>query len=356
MSQKDTDELGCQIPTDWVGINKQERQVKINALKDVISISGEITIKEDPQIINFLSENTKSLQVREYYICREQKTAEKEGTPISQNRLNWLRQFFVFSSNPEQLQKWIKENPYPNEPKDEEQKHMEIRGNVINSQIIQVNLSEVDFEKIKSDDRQLESLKQDLKTTKTLIFKKEIETVSSYFPSGYKKENFFIGPTELSEKLKKVFNFVKENFGKQIKGKQFNEIDSLITEIIKDEHLLPYSWFYRGAIYSFISVNNPNSEETKKFAISYLEQADNLFNFLLDKNPENSYLLLYKGMNLSFLNKGRESVLYLNEALRINPELFSKHYLLGFLSYRNDIESKYAEMWELALKKYETKD
>jgi len=234
---------------------------------------------------------------------------------------------------------------------------IEVRGSVVDSYIIQIRDSEsVEFGKIISaierKNRKLDSLAQELKETKTFLLNKELERISKYFPSGYKKETYTLGPSEFSEKLKRVFVFSNRNFGKQITGKQLKEIDSILTEILETEPLFGYGWFYRGLNFTFLRNNKPYGEKFKNIAHTQFNRADNLFSLLLDKYPENPYLLLYKGMNLTHLNRGRESVLYLNEALRIEPIIFSKHRLLGIICYWKHIKPEYSEVWESAFKKY----
>jgi len=246
-------------------------------------------------------------------------------------------------------------------PNHEKQQNIEIYGNLVDSHIIQIQDSNgVEFKKIISgieeDNKKLESLVQRLTTTEKFLLKREFYRVSNYFPSGYKKETYTIGPTKQSERLKKVFIFINRNFTSQITGKQFKEIDSLLIDIISDEPLLSYAWFYRGLCYSFLRVNRLYSEKIAKIAESNFEKADNIFDLLIEENPEDPYLLLYKGMNLTHLNKGKESVIYLNEALRIEPDIFRKHRFLGIICYWKHIDPEYAKEWESAFKKYWEKD
>ena len=89
-----------------------------------------------------------------------------------------------------------------------------------------------------------------------------------------------------------------------------------------------------------------------EIAKSHFERADKLFDIFLIREPNNPYLLLYKGMNLTHLSKARESVLYLNESLRIKPDIFDRHELLGIICYWKHIDSGYAKVWKSAFDKY----
>jgi tetratricopeptide (TPR) repeat protein len=242
-------------------------------------------------------------------------------------------------------------------PGNKKSQNIVICGDVENSQVIQIQDSNgADFQNIISDivsnNEKLTSIVKKLESAEAFILKREIERVSSYFPSGYRKETHTVGPTTLSKKLKEIFLFINKNFSKQITGRQFKEIESSLSEIISGEPFLSYAWFYRGLIFSFAQYSNSQGDKFKNIANTNFQQAENIFNIVLEKDPENPYLLLYKGMNLTHLNKGAESVYYLNEALRVEPEIFKKHRLLGIICYWKHIEPKYAKVWELAFKKY----
>ena len=73
---------------------------------------------------------------------------------------------------------------------------------------------------------------------------------------------------------------------------------------------------------------------------------------MITKYPENPFTLLYYGMNLTFLLKGKESVSSLKEALKIDPNIFKKHQLLGIISYWKHIDQDFAQEWESAFKLY----
>ncbi|MFC1885003.1 hypothetical protein ACFL2O_09545, partial [Thermodesulfobacteriota bacterium] len=109
-------------------------------------------------------------------------------------------------------------------PGNKKSQHIEIHGDVENSQIIQIQDSDgAEFQKIisdiEADNKKLEAIVKKLESVEAFILKREIERISSYFPSGYKKETYIVGPTNLSKKLKEVFLFINRNFSKQITGK-----------------------------------------------------------------------------------------------------------------------------------------
>ena len=121
-------------------------------------------------------------------------------------------------------------------PENNKSQYIEIHGDVENSQVIQIQDSNgAEFQKIVSDieadNNKLTSIVKKLESAEAFILKREIERISNYFPSGYKKEAHIVGPTALSKKLKTLFLFINRNFSKQITGRQFKEIDALLSEI-----------------------------------------------------------------------------------------------------------------------------
>ena len=158
---------------------------------------------------------------------------------------------------------------------------------------------------------------EDTRLVQKSIINREIQEASKYYPSGYKLEGFITGPTEISKKLKAVFTFMKENFTKEITGKQFKEINRLLEGIIQTNQLLPYTWFYRGMLFSFIRADEELGNDFYRIGQICFLEADKRFDLLIDRYPENPFLLLYKGMTLTHLSRGEESVTYLRKALQM---------------------------------------
>lgn len=230
---------------------------------------------------------------------------------------------------------------------------LKVTGNIIDSNIIQI-VGDVNVvkeiidssvkDKIYSKIR--EELLQELKLKETL----------KYYPSGYTRDGFITGPTEISYNLKKVFSFMYNSFGKTIKGKQFKENDAILKNIIRDEPYLAYAWHYLGLTYAFLSVNDEYRKKAEELSLLYFKKADSLFDALIARNPNDQYLILYKGMNLTYLSRGKKSVEYLEKALSIDEEIFSKHQLLGIITFWKHIDYSYLNLWEEAFKKYWSKN
>jgi len=242
-------------------------------------------------------------------------------------------------------------------PEIQGQQNIEIHGNIVDSNVFQISgLSESQvrdlFSETVNENSKIDSLIKELRTNQKSLLNREIVRISKHFPSGYKKESILIAPTELSDRLKKGFAWMKKNFTKNTSGKEFKRIDSLLVEIQRDEPFFPYIWFYRGLMYSFVRSNKTYGAKFLEIAKSHFERADKLFDIFLIREPNNPYLLLYKGMNLTHLSKARESVLYLNESLRIKPDIFDRHELLGIICYWKHIDSGYAKVWKSAFDKY----
>ena len=234
-------------------------------------------------------------------------------------------------------------------PKSDKSLKIEVTGNIINSNIIQIvgdeNVIYVIIDSSLKDNYEnkiKEELLQEFKLKETL----------KYYPSGYKLDGFITGPTEISDSLQKVFSFMKNSFGKTIKGNQFKENDAILKNITRNEPYLAYAWHYLGITYAFLSVNDEYRKKAEELSLLYFEKADSLFDTLIAKKPNDQYLILYKGMNLTYLSKGKESVEYLEKALSIDEEIFSKHQFLGIITFWNHIDYFYLNLWEEAFKKY----
>ncbi len=186
---------------------------------------------------------------------------------------------------------------------------------------------------------------------KESFLSREIKETVKYYPSGYKHEDIFLGPTDISKKLKIVFTFLHSNFSKRISGKQFKEINGVLDSVIQEEQLLPYTWFYKGMLFSYIK-DKELEDGFHKVGIKCFKEADKRFTLLLNKYPKNPFLLLYKGMTLTHLSKGKESIIYLQKSLQIDAEIFKKHKLLGVISFWKHIDQNFADEWEVAFNKY----
>ncbi len=178
------------------------------------------------------------------------------------------------------------------------------------------------------------------------------EEYFKYLPNGLKRNNDGIEITNTSIELKRFFNFTKSNFTKTITGKQFKEMNSLLKQILSEEPDFAYAWFYRGLIFSFASINPEFKDKFSSIAESSFKKADDLFNVLLEKHPNDPFLLLYKGMNLTLLNRAEESVSYLKKALSLEPDIFQKKHVLGIIACWNHIAPNYLQEWQTAMEDY----
>jgi len=178
------------------------------------------------------------------------------------------------------------------------------------------------------------------------------EEYFKYLPNGLKRNNDGIEITNTSKELKKLFNFMKTNFTKAITGKQFKEMNSLLNQILSEEQHFAYAWFYRGLFFSFASVNPEFKDKFSSIAESSFKKADDLFNILLEKHPNDPFLLLYKGMNLTLLNRAEESVSYLKKSLSLEPDIFQKKHVLGIIACWNHIAPNYLQEWQTAMDEY----
>lgn len=240
-----------------------------------------------------------------------------------------------------------------------------VQGDIVDSNIIQIiDPSQIDVEALLKKTKKTQAVSNlpldKLESKDDIFYKHEIERALKYFPSGYKKEKYMlngkeyfnIGPGELNAQLKVIFEFMNQNFGKSITGKQFKQIEKIAHEVVKSEPFFTYGWYYRGLMFAFVGGDKTLVKRFKKIANMHFTRANELFDLLLDKDPQNPYLLLYKGLNLTFLNNGRASVTYLDEALRIKPDIFSEHRRLGIISHYKHIGETFSEKWESALAKY----
>ena len=193
-------------------------------------------------------------------------------------------------------------------PETQGQQNIEVHGNIIDSNVLQISgLKESHvrdlFSETVNENSKIDSLIKELRTNQESFLNREIVRISKHFPSGYKKESILIAPTELSDRLKKVFALMKKDFTKNISGKEFKRIDSLLAQIQRDEPFFAYIWFYRGLMYSFVRSNETYGAKFLEIAKSYFERADKQFDIFLNREPNNPYLLLYKGMNLTVTNE-----------------------------------------------------
>lgn len=178
------------------------------------------------------------------------------------------------------------------------------------------------------------------------------EKYFKYLPNGLKQDNDGVEITNTSRELKRFFDFTKGNFTKTITGKQFKEMNSLLNQILSKEPGFAYAWFYRGLLFSLASVNPEFKDKFSSIAESSFKKADDLFIVLLEKHPNDPYLLLYKGMNLTHLDRGKESVSYLKKALGLEPDIFQKKQVLGIIACWNHIDPNYLQEWQTAMDKY----
>ncbi len=185
-------------------------------------------------------------------------------------------------------------------------------------------------------------------TLQTSLFK---EGYFKYLPNGLNRDKGGI-ETSTSRELKRFFNFTKSNFTKTITGKQFKEMNSLLNQILSEEPDFVYAWFYRGLFFSFASVNPEFKDKFSSIAESSFKKADDLFNILLEKHPNDPFLLLYKGMNLTLLNRAEESVSYLKKSLSLEPDIFQKKHVLGIIACWNHIAPNYLHEWQTAMEEY----
>ncbi len=242
--------------------------------------------------------------------------------------------------------------------KTEASQNIQIDGNVVSSNIIQIigsnseEMNEIFNDIIKSDNE----LQRRTINIEKKFYEQQLARISKFYPSGYKKESFMTGPTEISKKLKECFSFMKNNFDGKISVNQFKEINRRFEEILIDEPYLPYIWFYRGVLFSYASASDKTDiklrEKFKEHAINYFIQANKLFDDLIVKNPDNPYIILFKGMTLTFLQKGKESILYLREVLRVKPQIFKEHNLLGMITFYRHIDNNFLNEWETAFNMY----
>lgn len=245
---------------------------------------------------------------------------------------------------------------YTDMKKNDEKQRIEIKGNVTDSTINQIIIKGSEAKEILGDIKkqfsELDQRMQNFKEINQIVLNRELKEISKYYPSGYKQEGFMLGPTDMSKKLKKIFIFMNRNFGKQITGKQFKQIDRNIVKILEDEPYFAYGWFYRGMLYAFIKRDEKLGDEFYRISQKFFKIADYQLNLLINKYPGNPFLILYNAMNLSFLAKGKESILFLREALKIDPDIFKKHHLLGIISFWKHIDQSFVQEWESGFKLY----
>lgn len=178
------------------------------------------------------------------------------------------------------------------------------------------------------------------------------EEYFKYLPNGLKWDKDGMKMTNTSTELKKFFHFTKSNFTKTITGKQFKEMNSLLKQILSEEPDFAYAWFYRGLLFSFTSINPEFKDKFSSIAETSFKKADDLFNALLEKHPNDPFLLLYKGMNLTHLERAEESVFFLKKSLSLEPDIFQKKRVLGIIACWNHIAPNYLKEWQTAMDKY----
>jgi len=105
-------------------------------------------------------------------------------------------------------------------------------------------------------------------------------------------------------------------------------------------------------LFSFLKADKDLEDNFFRIGQKFFIEADKQFNLLLNEYPEDPFLLLYKGMTLTHLSKGEESITYLRKALQIDPEIFTKHKLLGVISIWKHIDPNFVDEWEVAFNKY----
>lgn len=202
---------------------------------------------------------------------------------------------------------------------------------------------------VDNKDIQAESQSVSLKSLQIALHRGKL---FKYLPNGLMLDNDNIKMTNTSKELKRFFNFTKDNFTKTVTGKQFKEMNSLIKQILIKEPDFAYAWFYRGLFFSLASVNPEFKDKLSSIAKASFKKADDLFNFSLEKYPDDPFLLLYKGMNLTCLDKGEESISCLKKALNIEPDIFQKKNALGIIACWNHIAPNYLKEWQSAMEKY----
>lgn len=235
--------------------------------------------------------------------------------------------------------------------KDREAKQEELKD-ALRSLDRAIRIENSSYEEVKQVTREIVPRIEEDRVFLKSFLNREVHETAKYYPSGYKREGPILGPTDISKKLKIVFKFINDNFSKKITGKQFKEMNKLLEEVIEANPLFPYAWFYRGMLFSFIEADKELENDSFRIGQMCFKEAHERFGLLLNKYPEEPFLVLYKGMTLTHLSKGGESILYLRKALQIDPEIFKKHKLLGIISFWEHIEQNLVDEWELAFNKY----
>lgn len=235
--------------------------------------------------------------------------------------------------------------------KDREAKHKELKVH-LESLDRKIQIQESSYGEMREVVKEIIPKFESSETLQKLFLSREVQETSKYYPSGYKLEGSILGPTDISRKLKIVFRFMNDNFSEEITGKQFKEINKVLEEVTQVNPLLPYVWFYRGMLFSFVKADKELGDNFFRIGQKYFIEADKRFDLLLNKYPEDPFLLLYKGMTLTHLSNGKESIIYLRKALQIDPGIFKKHRLLGIISIWKHIDQSFVDEWEAAFVKY----